>query len=338
VIKLPKVFVAELTYNCNHQCIFCSCPWEADKKIKDKEMSTEEWKNALERIKQYGVTQVTFTGGEPTTRKDLFEILDYAKNLGYTLGLITNGRLVDDKFLNKLKLYKILLSISVPGIETFAETTKYNNIENVLNLFKKCKELGIQTVANIAVTKKNFGELYENIALPILNGAAYVLLNRFLPGGRGLYNKQYLLTINEINEMFDIAEEVLSKAGISSHIGTELPYCIIKDPEKYKYLNIASLCAAAKSFFVIDPSGYIKVCNHSPNRICHFTEIEKIEQSEYWNKFINSDYTPQMCKDCKHLGVKCDGGCREAANVYYGGIDSQDPCFEEGLIFHCLES
>lgn len=131
--------------------------------------------------------------------------------------------------------------------------------------------------------------------------------------------------------MFDIAEEVLERAGIYGHIGTELPYCIIKNPERYQRLQIASLCAAAKSFFVIDPSGYVKVCNHSPVRLCKWKDIETLGDNEYWKKFTSSDYIPDMCKGCLHLGTKCDGGCREAAHVYFGNITDNDPCFIKAI-------
>lgn len=299
--------------------------WD-DREIKERELTAAEWCRIFEKVRHFGVKHITFSGGESTMRDDIFEILQYASK-DFTIGLISNGRNIDKKFLHRLKEFNVLLSISVPGIETFADTTKNDNIDHVLDIFNLCKELNIQTVANIAVTKKNLPELYENIALPIINGATYILLNRFLPGGRGLQNKEYLLSVDEINLMFDIAEEVLSKAGIYGHVGTELPYCIIRRPDKYKYLRISSMCAAAKSFFVIDPSGYIKVCNHSPKRLCRWDEIDSLEKNEYWNKFVISDYIPEMCRTCMHLGTKCDGGCREAAHVFYGNIYDKDPCF-----------
>ena len=328
-MNLPKVMTAELTYRCNHRCLFCSCPWENEPNLKVTELSSEEWKNVFFEVKKYGVEQITFSGGEATLRKDLFEILDDAHRFGFSLGLISNGKNIDDDFLLRIKKYNLLLSVSVPGIETFEQTTGRDNIEHVLEIFDKCKKLGIQTVANIAVTKINFTELYENIALPLLHGATYVLLNRFLPGGRGLENTKYLLSVDEINAIFDIAEEVLSRAEVYGHIGTELPYCIIKNPKKYKYLNIASLCAAAKSFFVIDPSGYIKVCNHSPTRLCKWTDLDTLEKSEYWQRFVSRDYIPEMCRNCEYLNIKCDGGCREAAHVYFGNISDKDACFEK---------
>ena len=325
---LPRVLAVELTYRCNHKCLFCSCPWEDQPKLKESEMSTTEWKSVFDKVKSMGVEHVTFSGGEAILRSDLLELIDYANRCGFTTGLISNGKNITEEFLSDISKYGVLLSISVPGIETFEQTTGVDNIENVLEIFDKCKSFGISTVANITVTKKNFAELYENIALPILHGATYVLLNRFLPGGRGMQNTQYLLSFDEMNEMFDIAEEVLSRAGILGHVGTELPYCMIKTPNKYKHLQISSLCAAAKEFFVIDPSGYVKTCNHSPHRICKWTELESLWRNEYWNAFAHRNYVPQMCKDCKYLNKKCDGGCREAAHVYFGKINDKDPCFD----------
>lgn len=79
---------------------------------------------------------------------------------------------------------------------------------------------------------------------------------------------------------------------------------------------------------MIDPSGYVKVCNHSPTRVCFWTEIDGLGQNEYWNRFVTKDYIPLMCKNCEYLGVKCDSGCREAAHVYFGDIADADPCFD----------
>ncbi|MCL2555641.1 MAG: radical SAM protein [Firmicutes bacterium] len=335
MITLPKTVAIELTARCNHKCFFCSCPWEdklrienGELRIKDKELTTAEWKKVISHLYKFGVQHITFTGGEPTLFKDLPELIKHADKIGYTLGIVTNGLAVSDELLAICKKHEVLVSISVPGIETFAPNTGVDNIAGVLALFEKCESLGIKTVANIAVSKRNLHELYENISHPILRGASYVLLNRFLPGGKGLENTELLLTIDEINDMLDIAEEVLSRAGINGHVGTELPYCIIKNPDKYKHIQVSSMCAAAKGFFVIDPSGYIKTCNHSPIRVCKWNEIDTLIKNDYWQKFVSQKYIPKMCVGCKHLDI-CDGGCREAAHVYYGDIDDNDPCFNK---------
>lgn len=326
MIQLPETAVLEITARCNHRCFFCSCPWEKNSFVIKEELDFRTWCKILDFLQRNGVKHVTFTGGEVTMRKDLFDLLDYAFEKKISFGVISNGLCIDDIFLERYSYYHKTLSISVPGIKTFAFHTGIDNIENVLKIFDKCCELNIPSVANIVVTKKNISELYENIAYPILHGANYILLNRFLPGGRGEMNTEYLLSKEEINTMLDVAEEVLSKAGISGHVGTELPLCVIKNPSNYHYLHVSTKCGAAKKFMAISPDGYVRACNHSPEKLCKWNEIETLKTNVTWNRYVKSEFIPQMCSACENLG-ECDGGCREAARVCFGDIGSKDPCF-----------
>ena len=323
---LPSVAALELTYRCNHKCLFCSCPWEADEKYLKEELTYSEWTDVIDTLMRNGVSTFTLTGGEPLMRDDIRDIINYILNNGASLNIISNGRRITDDFLEFIAERKVSICISIPGIETFVEHTGVDNVEHVLSLFEKTKSKGIQATANIAVTKKNLPELYENIAYALIKGADYVLLNRFLPGGRGLKNQEYLLSKDETNQMLDIAEEVLSKANKYGHVGTELPLCAINNPDKYKHIRVSNLCSAAKGFCIIDPSGYLKVCNHSPIRICKYNELDSFVNHTYWNSFRQRDYIPDMCKGCDKLD-RCDGGCREAAHVYYGEINAPDPIF-----------
>ena len=330
ITRLPNVAALELTYRCNHRCLFCSCPWESDKTYKKAELKAEEWFSVIDALMENGVSAFTLTGGEPLMREDLMQIIEYILQKGASLNMISNGRKIDDDFLDYIAKKKISICISIPGIETFVEHTGIDNVQHVLSLFEKTKIRGIQATANIAVTKKNLPELYENIAYALIKGADYILLNRFLPGGRGLQNQEYLLTKEETNRMLDIAEAVLSKANKYGHVGTELPLCAIDHPDRYKHIQVSNLCSAAKGFCVIDPSGYLKVCNHSPVRVCRYDELDTLAQNEYWVRFRNRDYLPEMCKDCDKKD-RCDGGCREAAHVYYGSVSDADPIFEKCL-------
>ena len=119
---------------------------------------------------------------------------------------------------------------------------------------------------------------------------------------------------------------MLSKANKYGHVGTEMPLCAINDPRKYKHIRVSNLCSAAKGFCIIDPSGYLKVCNHSPVRVCRYDELGSLKDNAYWNAFRQRNYIPDMCKDCDRRD-KCDGGCREAAHVFLGNIKAPDPLF-----------
>ena len=82
-------------------------------------------------------------------------------------------------------------------------------------------------------------------------------------------------------------------------------------------------CAAAKEFFVIDPSGQVRTCNHSPMVVGDILSDEIITDIKYWNVFAQSQYQPLMCVSCKSMKM-CDCGCREVANILTGDPTSAD--------------
>lgn len=68
-----------------------------------RELLTEEWKQILDKAWNAGVPHVVFTGGEPTTRVDLCDLVAHAEKLGMVAGLLTDGlRLSDKDYLNQL--------------------------------------------------------------------------------------------------------------------------------------------------------------------------------------------------------------------------------------------
>ena len=226
---LPPSVVLELTYKCNHRCIFCSCPWDApdSKYPKGKELCLDEWKVAIDKLYQIGIQTFSISGGEAILKDCMPEIVEY---------------------------------IHTEGLVSSAKTTAI--------LFRKAKSLGMRTTLNVTVTRKNYHELFETLSMGLVSGASSILLNRFLPGGRGLsYMKELMLTPEQINGMLDTAEEVLSLSNRYGNLGTEVAYCAIKQPKKYKRLQVGYQCAAAKGFFVIDPSGHIRTCNNRHHKL-----------------------------------------------------------------------
>lgn len=69
----------------------------------DRELTTDEWRLILDKAWQAGIPHVTFTGGEPTLRDDLPDLIAHAEKLGQVCGLLTDGlKLADKKYLNLL--------------------------------------------------------------------------------------------------------------------------------------------------------------------------------------------------------------------------------------------
>ena len=348
---LPATAVLEMTAHCNHACVFCSCPWFDEKTDRNvcstMEMPITEWKELIATYARAGVVNFCFTGGEPLLKEGLEELITFAASTKARhietvdgalkswdappqLYLLSNGKLVNEKILALCARHNIALSMSLPGLETFGEHTRGGqSAEHVLGLFRRARDMGVSTTAGITVTQKNFHELYETIAMALVAGADRVLLNRFMPGGRGLANRGLELTVEQIRAIPDIAEKVLAKAKRHGHIGTEYPRCLV-DPAKYEFLKVGTRCAAATDFFVVGPTGMLRVCNHSPVDLVHWREFDSLRKHPYWKKFVHKEWTPKGCEGCALLGSECDGGCREAAHVANGDVESADPVFRGG--------
>ncbi len=343
---LPATAVLEMTYRCNHSCLFCSCPWFSPRGDYDvrPELTVKEWKGLIERLCTLGCFNLAFTGGEPLLKEGLEEIVEFAagcnarrietengclveRNVKPNLFLLSNGKIMSRALIDLCARHNIHLSMSLPGLSTFeAHNRAGTSPDTILNWFRAAKEANVVTNVGITVTRLNIHELYETIAEALIAGADTLLMNRFLPGGRGLSHSEELsLDRNDITTMLDTAETVLRTANRTGSVGTELPLCLV-DKNRYRHLNVGTRCAAAKGFFVIDPSGYARVCNHSPVRLNHYTEMDGLKSQPYWKTFVFREYLPEECSGCD-LTNKCDGGCREAAHICGVGVSARDPLF-----------
>ena len=65
------------------------------------ELTTEEWKKVLTELAEIGVLQIHFSGGEPTARKDLVELVQHASDVGLYSNLITSAVLLTRRSLRR---------------------------------------------------------------------------------------------------------------------------------------------------------------------------------------------------------------------------------------------
>ncbi len=342
---IPKTAVLEMTYNCNHRCLFCSVPWYSPQQAYRAlpELPIEDWIGCVDKLAGWGIRNIAFSGGEPLLKAGLEKLMMHVKSkhvpeavfnsagehTGFKeacmdISLISNGELIDDYWVGLFREHKVNVIISLPGICTFKELTGGGSYKKAVAAISKCSESGLDVVVSICVTKLNLPELFETISLGFLNGAKQLLLNRFLPGGRGVTRGDLCLNREEIIAMLDIAEEACSAAKSFGSVGTELPKCLIT--KEYKMLKIGTMCSGGVEFFAVDPSGYVRPCNHSPVRLGDFRDVREAIATDYWQKFKQKDFLPKECLGCG-LSLHCDGGCREAAHIVNKSLNSPDVVF-----------
>jgi MoaA/NifB/PqqE/SkfB family radical SAM enzyme len=82
------------TFACNYNCVHCT---SAGKPATQDEINTEDAKRIVDQAYEFGASFFGITGGEALLRKDLFEVIVYAREVGLNASIITDGRLLDDK-------------------------------------------------------------------------------------------------------------------------------------------------------------------------------------------------------------------------------------------------
>lgn len=84
---VPLFASLEVTRRCDARCVYCAA---ADST--DGELTTREWLGILDDLAECGTVRVSLTGGEPTLRRDLPDLLRHGRGRGLEVHLQTNGR------------------------------------------------------------------------------------------------------------------------------------------------------------------------------------------------------------------------------------------------------
>ena len=122
---------------CNLRCIYCMPEEGVQLLNKDQYLSKLEIKRIISLFTQMGITKIRFTGGEPLLRKDISELIRYAKNECKIeqVHLTTNG-IILNKYLDQLSragLSGINISLDSLRPERFKKITRRDKLQQVLD-------------------------------------------------------------------------------------------------------------------------------------------------------------------------------------------------------------
>jgi len=285
-----------LGYSCNNNCTFC-CMSDRRKKIKDK--ITEEVKKDIFNAKERGTTYLEFVGGEPTIRKDIFEIVRFANKLGFsTIMLATNGRVLSNiKFARKLiesGVNHIVFSVHGHISELHDSLTKVpGSFEQVIRGIKNVQKLGLNNIGtNTTIVQKNYKKL------PLIGKFIYNLGIRnaefiYAEPTHGKARHDFFSIVPLYPEAFPYINNLLSFGkghGIEHWHIRYYPLCFIE--EKYhdmvseinekKIFNTSHL---APDFINMDVSTSRKNMGRSYINRCNKCKYKGICEG-YWNEYI----------------------------------------------------
>ncbi|MFQ6132256.1 MAG: radical SAM protein [Armatimonadota bacterium] len=155
------VTVWNVTRTCNLRCIHCYTDSEAQSY--SGELTTEEGRELLRDLADFGVPAVLFSGGEPLMRKDLFELVEYAVELGLRPTLSTNGTLIDPATARRIQEAGFTyVGISLDGIGEINDRFrgKEGAFDRAVTGFRNCVEVGQRVGLRLTLTRHNYEDLH----------------------------------------------------------------------------------------------------------------------------------------------------------------------------------
>jgi radical SAM protein with 4Fe4S-binding SPASM domain len=302
-----------LTYRCNNDCSHCYNPRGSLDRLPstNNELNTVEWKRIINRLWEIGIPHIVFTGGEPTLRNDLPDLVAYAQSLGQVTGLNTNARrLSDPDYVQQLATagldhVQITLESHDPTIhdQMVASHGAWNQtVAGIRNSLST--KLFVMT--NSTLLTHNAPYLASTLDFLANLGVPTIGLNALIYSGRGA-NVGTGLHESALPPLLELAREKIQKNGQRLIWYTPTQYCNF-DPVLLD-LGVKG-CTAALYNMCIEPDGGVIPCQS------YYRSLGNL-LSEPWDSIWNHElaiylrerkYVPESCKGCGLL-PECGGGC-----------------------------
>lgn len=325
---IPLAVLLEITHRCPLQCPYCSNPVELDRS--GKELTTEEWKKVLSELAEIGVLQVHFSGGEPTARKDLVELVKHASDVGLYTNLITSAVLLTRERLSELADAGLChVQISFQGVEE-ALADRVGGYKNghrkKLEVAKWTRELDLPLTVNAVMHRQNLHQLSDIIQMSVDLDADRLEVANVQYYGWALKNRAALMpTVAQLDGCTRIVEEARERLKGRLTIDYVVPDYYALRPKK-------CMGGWGRQFFNISPAGKVLPC-HAAESITGL-DFESVrsnhsiawiwQNSDAFNRYRGTGWMKEPCKSCEFREIDF-GGCRCQAFALTGDAANTDP-------------
>jgi len=318
---IPIYAVFDITNRCNLSCLHCYSSEQRE------ELTTTDVYHVLDKLSTAGVGMIDFGGGEPLLRTDIFDILTYSKHLGLYTSISTNGILLDENCVKRLKILNIdHVCISLDGAKPETHDhirNKKGTYEKTISGIKNCVNAGITTQISTVFMNSNINELGDMYTLlESLHVDGWYIYD-FVPAGRGKELQQEVLTPEQRKRLFEYLQDIAPSSKITLK---PYPYLITINSacgtDTYFYKKYGRLteffkgCLSARWVCHVSSNGDVHPCHLLPHTLGNLTQ-ETFEDI-WFNK--NNPVLKELrdrrllkgtCGKCTYRDV-C-GGCRAQA-------------------------
>jgi PqqA peptide cyclase len=326
----PIGMLAELTHRCPLQCPYCSNPLELEKAA--GELATDEWRRVLGEAAELGVLQLHLSGGEPTLRRDLEEIIAHAAGEGLYTNLITAGVLLDEARVASLKaagLDHVQLSVQASDAATADRVGGYRGGHaKKLAIARRIRAAGLPLTLNAVVHRQNLDGLEAMIGLALELDAHRLEVAHVQYYGWALTNRAALMPTRAQLEAATATVE-RERARLKGRLAID--YVV---PDYYARRPKPCMGGWGRSVLNVDPKGRVLPC-HAAASIpsLDFASVRDLPLRDIWEAspafqaFRGTEWMPEPCRSCP-LKEQDFGGCRCQAMALTGDPRNTDPACE----------
>ncbi len=311
---LPVLAEVALTDRCNLRCAFCYAGCEAAPSDGADPMTTRQVKRVLGRIRhQARVPSVSFTGGEPTLRRDLPELVRHAAGtLGMRVNLISNGTLITARLAQALAaagLASAQVSIEAPdaGLHD-AITGVAGSFERSAAAVDHLRSAGVTVHANTTLNRRNLGVAVRMAAFSReVLGCDRFSMNMVIPAGSAAGDPSLLVRYAEIGDLILAVKAAAAAAGVEFMWYSPTPLCLF-NPIAADLGNKG--CSACDGLLSVDARGRVLPCSSCDDPVGSLLDetFQAIWQSARAVHYRNKGLAHPECRTCEHFAC-CHGAC-----------------------------
>lgn len=243
-------------WQCNQKCRFCYAAGQC--KSASRELGTDEWKKVIDKLWDARVPMLTFTGGEPTMREDLAELVGYAKR--FVTRLNTNGvKLTPElaKSLREAGLDSVQVTLYSHDESIHNDLVGCSHFFDTVNGIKNAVEAGLDVSVNTPLCKKN-ANYAKTLEFVRSLGVSFVTASGLICTGMADVNhEEYDLTSDELYSIIKKAKEYCNSAEME--IDFTSPGLVASEKLEDLGMNVP-MCGAALSNMAIAPDGTAVPC------------------------------------------------------------------------------
>lgn len=320
-LKAPVNVTWEITGRCNLQCRHCLSSDLMEKC--ERELDFDQCCRFIDELDRMEVFQINFGGGEPFLRDDFLDILLYAHKKKITTCVSTNGTMLNEVLVKKLKKMDLLyLQVSLDGAKAGTNDLirgngTFDKIVSGIELLVKHNLPNVST--NTVVTGINFKEILEIHELGKRYGVK-TRLSRFRPSGNAkrVWTEYHLdrARLAELSWFLSAHKDILTGDSFFS---------ITAKDRRELGLN---MCGAAKMTCSISPDGNVYPCAFLQDSLFMAGNVIDTSLESIWQTApaFNTlrDIRIESCENCARFNI-CHGGCPAVAYFLGSSLEHADP-------------